>query len=214
MTVIIDRLLEPIIQYSLIDSDAIEFISEKTLSSLSKRLPMALSAGKKRDYETAYFFKNARALGRLAKDKSSTAGCPVGAVLFRDADGTRSTEMGLFEQKWKSIEDGFNAEEFANGVPMVPKPKSEAWILCAIVAQPYHNCSQLELTLTGNDRAPNPAKVQLEERLDQIDREKHDLPDMVRDGTIDPFKIVMPSFNRFRQRLENVIHIMLGHPLI
>jgi hypothetical protein len=172
---------------------------------------MSLSAGKKRDYETAFFFKNARALARLAIEKSkSSRETPIGAVLFRDADGTRSTERGLFETKWKSIEDGFNAENFDTGIPMVPKPKSEAWILCALKSHQYQSCAPLEDSLSGNDTCPNPAKEQLEVILCSQGKTVNDLPDMVKDGTISPTRIDMPSFNQFRKRLETVTHKMLG----
>ncbi len=56
---------------------------------------------------------------------------PVIAVLFRDSDGTASSGRGLWEDKRKSIEDGFGEAGFDYGVPMIPKPKSEAWLLCA-----------------------------------------------------------------------------------
>ena len=211
MAVIIDRLVEQVAGYSLLDSAAMEFISECTLKVRSKRLPVVLSAGKRRDYETALFFKNARALAQLAKAKVSPT-APVGAILFRDADGTRSTERGLFEQKWKSIEDGFRAEGFGLGVPMVPKPKSEAWLLCALKSQPYQHCAGLEDSLSGNDRAPSPAKAQLASVLSARGKTVGDLVAMLGDGSIAPNRIDMPSFNRFRDRPETVARSMLRRP--
>lgn len=209
MAVILDKVVHSEINYSLLDSAAMEFVSEMTLAGLSRELPMALSAGKKRDYETAYHFKAARALARLAAERKAAEGCEVGAVLFRDADGTRSTERGLYEAKRKSIEDGFVAETFPHGVPMVPKPKSEAWLLCALKANPYQHCADLEESLSGNDKSPNPAKAQLEARLTQLGKEVTDLSEMVKDGAIAPERIDMPSFNRFRERLVEVTQAML-----
>ena len=213
MAVIIDKLFFPLANYSLLDSDAMEFVSEHALSVQSRQLPMTLSAGKKRDYETGFFFKNARALAQLATARKTTLppDTPVGAVLFRDADGTCSTEHGLWEKKVESMESGFKAEAFELGVPMVPKPKSEAWILCALKEDPYRSCVGLETSLSGNDNAANSAKKQLEERLQALGKTIHDLADMVTNGPISPDSIDMPSFNCFRDRLKSVTHAMLGH---
>jgi hypothetical protein len=210
MAVIIDKLVEQVVKYSMLASGAFEFISEAMLAGLSKNLPMALSAGKKRDYETAYHFKGARALAKLAMARKVEAQCEVAAVLFRDADGTRSTERGLFEAKWASIQGGFVAEGFGFGVPMVPKPKSEAWLLCALKANPYQHCADLEDSLSGNDNSPNPAKAQLDEILTAAGKEVGDLSQMVEDGEIDPGRIDMPSFTRFRDRLVEVTRAMLA----
>ena len=210
MAVIIDRIIENIAGYSLLGSSAMEFITESSLCSVE--FPRSLiGLGKKSRVGTAGFTRHAQQLAAVAK-RFETPGNPVAAVLFRDADGTRSTEWRLFEAKWDAIERGFISAGFENGVPMVPKPKSEAWLLCALKAEPYQNCMNLEETLSGNDDSPNPAKAQLDEILDQLGKEIDDLPDMVADGTISPFKIDMPSFNRFRARLEEVTHHMLGHP--
>ena len=55
------------------------------------------------------------------------------------------------------------AELGARGVPMLPKPKSEAWLLCA-VANGYQHCQALE-GLPGNDDSPYSAKKQLQAAL-------------------------------------------------
>jgi hypothetical protein len=204
MAVVIDKLIEPVAGYSLLNCQALEFISERTLSDQSRQLPMAISAGKKRDFETAYFFKGARALAKAAKGRQAAMNCPVGAVMFRDADGTRSTERGLFEAKCKSIEDGFRAEAFEHGVPMIPKPKSEVWLLCALKDQSYQGCALLEDSISGNDNSEVPAKALLEQRLLEQGKTVNDLAEMVETGAIDCARIDMPSFNRFRQRLEEV----------
>jgi hypothetical protein len=84
-------------------------------------------------------------------------------VLFRDADGTASSDRGEWEDKMRSILTGFEVEQISTGVPMIPKPKSEAWILCALRNQ-YQNCGKLE-DESGNDDSPNSLKQQLEEYL-------------------------------------------------
>lgn len=208
MGIIVDLLAERELGYSMLGVQTIEFIGETALIGHSKQLPMALSAGKKRDYETAYHFKSARALARLAINKKAQETCEVGAVLFRDADGTRSTERGLYEAKWASIEGGFMAELFSHGIPMVPKPKSEAWLICALKNNAYQNCADLEESLSGNDNSPEPAKAELEGLLHARGRGFHDLSDMVPEMAMD--NIRMPSFDRFRERLREVIRAMLN----
>ena len=55
---------------------------------------------------------------------------------------------------------GFEDEEFSRGVPMIPKPKSKAWIICAIKDNPYHGCNALE-GCSESDNAPNSLKGEL-----------------------------------------------------
>lgn len=212
MARIIEKLVESCAGFSL-PNDAVEFVSEARRLAASKALPISYTMGKKRDYEGGYFFKEARALASIANQKALAHNCPVAAVLFRDADGTRSTEDKMYEIKRTSIEDGFRAADFELGVPMVPKPKSEAWLLCALKTNPYQNCAGLEESLSGNDNAPNSAKCQLQERLGVKQKTTHDLADLVSEGTISSSQINMPSFNHFRNHLEDVTNRMLGRPI-
>ena len=46
---------------------------------------------------------------------------------------------------------------------MIPKPKSEAWVLCAL-SKLYKECDELE-DRSGNDNSPNSLKRELEELL-------------------------------------------------
>ena len=110
--------------------------------------------------ETAFFFDNARTLARIAKELVTSSNENVGAVLFRDADGTNSGDRSQRDDKVKSMVTGFQTEDFDFGVPMVPKPKSEAWLMCALQGHPYQNCERLE-EMSGNDDSPRSAKKQL-----------------------------------------------------
>jgi len=208
MTHIIDKLVEPLTKYSLLQSGAIEFVSERRLSNVKVR-KSALKGKKRNQYDTAreqkYFYQNARQLAYLALNKQVENQCSVVAILFRDADGTRNTRKGLYDRKWRSMELGFQAEDFKWGVPMIPKPKSEAWLLCALKNNPYQNCDQLEEKLPANDVSPNSAKKQLNRALANRKRTKDDLASMVEEGDIDAKQISMPSYSRFRQRLESVV---------
>ena len=120
--------------------------------------------GRRRPKETQYFERNARALAAAAKALEQEKDDSVVAVLFRDSDGTHSSSRGLWKDKQESISRGFKIENFGNGVPMVPKPKSEAWLLCALKANPYQHCIGLE-NESGNDRSPNSLKKQLQDAL-------------------------------------------------
>jgi hypothetical protein len=208
MTHIIDKLIEPLIQYSPLKSGAIEFVSERHLLSVKVR-KSALRGKKRNEFDTAheqkYFYQNARQLAHIAQNKSVESSCPVIAVLFRDTDGTHSTSKGLFDRKWRSMELGFQADGYQQGVPMIPKPKSEAWLLCAVKQNPYQNCNQLEDRLPANDASPNSAKKQLNRALKKRNKSIDDLISMVDEGDIDATQISMPSYDRFRQRLESVV---------
>ncbi len=208
MGLILDRMLEDVVGYSPLGTQAMEFVSEHEVASVSRNLPQRFP-GKKNELETGFFFKNARALAWLAKEKSTAeTDAPVAAVLFRDADGTVSQGRRNFEKKWQSMMNGFGAEGFTFGVPMIPNPKSEAWLLCALRDDKSHDCASLESTLSGNDKAPNSAKTQLDAALEKLGKTTSDLQAMIMDGALDPGVIAMPSFNRFRDRLTAVVQDM------
>jgi hypothetical protein len=210
MARLIDKLVEPHWHYSPLDASSCVFISEGALASYCRSQRMGTTLpGKKRPVDTGYFFKNARGLARLAKDRSVRDHCPVGAVLFRDSDGTVASRRSLWNDKVSSIEAGFAAEDFDLGVPMVPKPKSEAWLLCGAQANQYQNCARFE-NLSGNDASPHSAKMELAGALAARGRSCEDIRDMVEDGEIDPLQIQMPSFNYFKDRLETVAQQMVA----
>lgn len=205
----VDKLVEPHWGYSPMTASSYIFISESALASQGRNSTMGMSLpGKKKALGTAYFHKNARCLARLAKERSARDKCPVGAVLFRDCDGTLSDKRTLWNDKINSIERGFQTEAFDLGVPMVPKPKSEAWLLCAVQGVPYQNCARFE-ELSGNDASPNSAKGKLEQALAAKTKGYADVCDMIKRDEINPQRITMPSFHHFRERLETVARRML-----
>jgi hypothetical protein len=128
----------------------------------------------------------------------------VVAILFRDSDGTASAGRGLWAEKRQSMLDGFAQEGFLRGVPMIPKPKSEAWLLCALRANPYQGCESLE-DRSGNDDSPNSLKRELKEIMGEELPVTEILCGLIEDGKIDVDRIAMPSFGAFRSRLEEVI---------
>jgi hypothetical protein len=210
MTLLIDQIVEPIWGYSPLDTTAFVHAAESVVADRSRQLGGVALPGLKRAKETGYFFKNARALARMAVERT-TPQSPVGAVFFRDSDGTRSMGNSLWQEKWDSIATGFEAEAFMLGVPMVPKPKSESWLLCTVQEHPYTNCARFE-DISGNDASPNSAKKQFEDALAARGKEYDDVCDMIQEGAIQAASLEMPSYDRFRERLEQVARTMAGLP--
>ncbi|WP_462325994.1 hypothetical protein [Desulfoplanes sp.] len=201
----VDQWIERRLQYSLVEADAVELIPETVLAVHSKQLKSLSKRGKKVPSETRFFYKNARALARLASQRHKDCGGDVVAVLFRDADGTVSAGRGEWNAKHDSILKGFEAETFDLGVAMVPKPKSEAWILCALEHR-YQNCDQLEQS-SGNDRSPNSLKKRLERLLGQP-ANRTLLMEKVESGQLEMSRIMMPSMVAFKKRCDAVLDLL------
>ena len=152
-------------------------------------------------------FVNHLHLARRAKEKTAECDDTVIAVLFRDSDDSSSAGRGEWKDKWDSMKKGFEDEEFPHGVPMIPKPKSEVWLLCA-VAKSYQHCDALE-NESGNDDSPNPLKGQLRVALDGEDSTLSQT-NKVKDRDVDVTRIDMPSFNAFKSRLVEVVKSVVG----
>jgi hypothetical protein len=205
MTKLVDNWIARHIGYSLIDTQSYTIIPKQQLTERAKQIKPLSRKGKKQQSETRYFYKNARALALLAHQKSQEIGAeiPLILVLFRDADGTASSDRGEWEDKMRSILTGFEVEQISTGVPMIPKPKSEAWVLCAL-RNKYQNCGKLE-DESGNDDSPNSLKQQLEEYLGEPGSRML-LNDKIDAGEIDINQITdMPSLTAFKNRLDEVL---------
>lgn len=205
MAVVVSKVVEAKHDYSILLGTC-GFISERSLVQRAGELKAAKKQlrlpGKKQAKETHYFFNNARILARFAKEKATAFDGKVVAILFRDADGTASAGRGDWDHKRKSMLDGFEEEGFDKGVPMIPKPKSEAWLICALKKNPYQGCQLLE-GRSGNDRSPNSLKGELAELLGgKVAPEV--LCEMI-DRLFNIDRIKMSSFSAFRDRLEEVI---------
>ncbi len=205
MTKLVDLWIIKQIGYSLIEGNHYTIISEQNLTKKAKEIKPRSQKGKRQNSETRYFYKNARALALLSQQKAQELGndTPLVIVLFRDADGTASSDRGVWADKWRSILNGFEAEGISTGVPMLPKPKSEAWILCALQHN-YQHCAKLE-DESGNDKSPNPLKKQLDNHLGHPGSREL-LNGKIDDGAIDLDKITdMPSLTKFKDRLNEVL---------
>lgn len=204
MAWMVDKLMESELGFSLLDAhatgaDCVRLITKAELKQKSPKKPTLL-AGTKSGKGASHFRRNAQVLGILAMEEAEVTSDTVIAVLFRDTDGTRSAPRDLWEAKWESIQKGFKLSHFTLGVAMLPRPKSEAWLLCGLKETTYQNCDVLEET-PGNDASPNSLKIQLD-RLLGHEASAEEQADWVASGRIDVGRIVMPSFQRFRENLE------------
>ena len=206
MTVMVDQIVERRHHYSLFGTRHYGFVSRRTLVERARELKAAKKAtrlpGKKRAKETRYFFNNARVLARIATARQSELADDVVAVLFWDSD-TASAGRGIWEDKRRSMLDGFEEEGFAKGVPMIPRPTSEAWLLCALKNDPYQGCPALE-DRSSSGHSPHSLKRELED-LHGHPPSREELAEMVTARVVDVERIDMPSFSAFRSRLEEVI---------
>lgn len=207
MAIVVDQIIDAKLKYSPLAYLSVGCVSEAGLSGAAKGLAAAKKGlrlpGSKRRKETGYFYSNARALASIAKATAISEKDEVVAVLFRDSDGTASAGRGLWADKRQSMLDGFDDESFNRGVPMIPRPKSEAWLLCGLKQQPYQGCGALEVR-SGNDRSPNSLKDELEAVLGGA-TSRQNLVTLVQGRTVDIDKISMHSFSAFRIRLEAVL---------
>ena len=208
MALLVDQIVESHWYYSILETDdAVRFVSESELAKEAEVLKAIKKSiglpGLKVKKETRYFFNNARLLAKIAIRLEVEYEREVVAILFRDSDGTASAGRGLWQDKRESMLAGFKEEVFERGVPMIPKPKSEAWLICAFKEQPYQNCPALE-NRSGNDHSPNSLKGELNTILsEQANRQS--LCDAFNDKNARFERIAMPSFRAFLERLETVM---------
>ncbi|HEJ0351034.1 hypothetical protein [Serratia marcescens] len=209
MTYFIDKELETLLGFSLLEitPDRYIFVSKSELIRLTSakrqnRASMSLLGKKRPEIETGYFYLNALILGNRAAELAIEHEDPaVIAVLFRDSDGTRSADLSLWQDKVNSIRHGFDISAIGErGVAMVPKPKSESWMLC-VLRDGYEHCARLE-DLSGNDNVPDSAKRQLEEALGSNASTSEQIHHLEQSG-IDTARLAaqMPSYEAFQLSL-------------
>jgi len=207
MAWVVDKLLQARLGYSLLElhaagADSVTFVHKAQLSAHGKpsQPGKPLLSGIKHGKGHAFHARSAQCLGLMAK----AAAPPVVAVLFRDSDGTNATPRQAWREKWESMERGFALAGFDAGVPMVPRPKSEAWLLCGLQQPPYQHCHALE-EAPGNDDSPAALKNRLKALIGH-EPTADEQAGWVRDGVIDPSQIDMPSLTAFRDALAVAIN--------
>lgn len=189
------------------------FLPESELTQHKKELPRnrrrfcaeRLCAPQNRSKFPGLVYR-AEAFAAWAHEKGATL-----AVLFTDADGTRSAPLGQAEAKERAILEGFRLGGFdPTGVPMVPKPKSEAWLLAYFQRdrrgrpQPYVGCERFE-RMSGNDSAPKDRNVKA--LLAQVfDCRSVSYETLLE---VDWPRVRMPSMDRFQGRLKGALDACL-----
>jgi len=202
MAHIADQLVYSKFDFSPVDSGLVHWVSRSELSAICKveRLkPHMLLPGVKREAGFAGYTKHAAALAWKARELEREEGDQCVAVMFRDSDGTQSSSHDNWERVVEAVELGFSSMDFRKGVPMIPKPKQEAWILCAKKDDAYLHCHLLEEE-SGNDHCQNPLKVQLAEACG-CEPATEDMCEWVISREVDIERIVMPSFDRFKESM-------------
>ena len=209
MTEIVDWLIDDQLQFSPLELDelgaqCVTYLTEGQLAYANVPPRPQFLPGTVRPKGEAGTTAHAYALGCLARAEAVMAQEPVVAVLFRDSDGTRSAPRDIWQGKVDAINQGFQLARFDAGVAMVPRPKSEAWLLCALKASPYQHCDALE-DAPGNDRSPNALKPRLAALMNVQTPSGDEQAEWVRNRLVDPTRVDMPSFNAFADRLEDVL---------
>lgn len=215
MAVLVDQIVQKVLKYSVLKDvpTSLRYLSKQCLGAVigeqrQNRRMVALT-GKKRAEETGYFMRMAWAFGTLAQQIEAGEGDCAVAVFFRDSDGTHSVPDGAWAEKWASIEQGFIRARFERGVPMLPRPTSESWLLCAAKAAPYQNCSALE-ELPGNQVSERHPKKELA-RVFGEEKSSQALREWLEEHPFEPDRAMeMGSYRAFRERLTEVLTTVRG----
>lgn len=214
LAVIVDNIIEDTLGYSPKHTHKSvyryyneTFITNRLAEKKRERRGFIL-AGRKHGVETGLFYSNAWMLGEIAKELEESEDDKAIAILFRDTDGASKATRELWVNKQTSICEGFKRADFHRGVPMVPRPKSEAWLLCAMKEQPYQHCAALE-DLPGNDKSPKAVKGQLAKALKANATADH-LHDWLENNRLRTEELAaqMPSFSEFRKRMIEVLDML------
>lgn len=215
MAWITDRLIKNRLHFSPLElyeagGDTICFVCKADLDNKGNRSKTTFLPGYKYGKGNAFYAPNAQTLGLLALKLQQDKNEPVVAVLFRDTDNTNSAPRTIRKVKVGSMRRGFAAVDFPYGVPMMPQPISEAWLICALKENPYCHCDSLEKE-SGNDNSPNQLKKRLE-KLAGHNPAAEEQAEWVRTGKVDPERIDMPSYTEFRDELSRVLEAIGGYP--
>jgi hypothetical protein len=213
MTYFVDRIIEAKYSYSVIDCHTVVFVHSKKLESIketmkSLKLSKIRLPSKHIKIETRFHFEDARALTSATKEYLvAQTDKDFVAILFRDSNTNDQTE---WKSKWNSMQDGFrvgfDVSSLKNkGVPMLPKPISEAWLLCAIYRKEDRNknCNKLEERKHGQKKE-HALKWELEKKIGEKPN-RYNIISKIESDDIDVNNINLPSFIEFKKRLENVL---------
>jgi hypothetical protein len=207
MVLLADQIVEREDGYSPLDCACCGLVARPALnaaiSDLKTNRKNPSLAGTHRPRETLHFRRSARALARLAKQWADENGDETVAIYFRDNDDHQSTPATLWKARIDAVHTGFEEEGLTRGVAMVPRPTSEAWLICALKERPYEHCDTLE-ERSGSPSAKGPLKKELAEHLG-AEPTRDLICGLVAAGKIDASRIGMPSFEAFREDLRSAI---------
>jgi hypothetical protein len=182
--------------------DWVRFLGERDLGDLRYARPRFFPHAQN-TFESQFFRASAYQLGKHAQAVALERNDLVIAVFFRDSDGTNSAPKTIWAAKFDSIKAGFRLASFPSGVPMVPRPKSEVWMLCGLFKREDagRDYDWLE-DEPGNDASPNCLKARLANHLG-YEPTAEQQAELVSGGTINPFLIDLSSFTAFREALDH-----------
>ena len=176
-----------------------------------KRLPrsMMLRAPKNEKIKKSDVFINVKYWVQYVKTKQFST--LYGLVWYQDCDDNKHAEI------YEAVQAGFKFEQVADyGVPMLPKPCLEAWLLAYFQEDdrtaPYTDCAQFEKLDGWSKNAPRSPKNILARRLNcpqgaiwkKMKIGPHSGYEVVRG--IDWDKVDMPSFNQFKTDFLAVVN--------
>lgn len=185
-------------------------VSRAELSNASKNVKPKRGAyvrGSKKPYpETRAVTAFAYCLAQQAQNYSSDCG----VIYFKDMDFSSNENRDYFyEGLIAAMHLGFDKAGFRKGIPMVPKTRSESWILC-IVDKNAARVSYYE-NLPGSDKSPKSGKKVLAAMLGCSEKENYTkLSDRIADYDWDVLSA--PSFVFFKNRLHVVSASILHEP--
>ncbi|MDL2321823.1 hypothetical protein LJC47_05705, partial [Desulfosarcina sp. OttesenSCG-928-B08] len=199
LALLMDQLFEAHMGYSAIDAQCIYFLHRSNLSRLAKKLNHPALRG------TGMNLEHRRGTQALASAALALSRChnnsPVIALYFRDCGGSHSGTQPSWDDLYASMtgeKSGFSMLGVP-GVAMLPKPISEAWLICALKSNPYAHCDDLE-NRSPSDKADYPLK---EEYADCLAVHGKSIDDLIRPSgqgelpVVDARRIRMKSFSVF-----------------
>ncbi len=210
MAMLVDQIIEDRYDYSPFSCSMVQWHSRVSLSDRAKKNPLRKISlpGVKRPQGYLVYYTHANTLARIAKEQELEAGAPSLSVMFRDSDGTSSSPQRHWDLVTEAIAGGFADADYSFGVAMVPKPKQEGWLVCALKEEPYISCQYLE-DESGNDSSPEPLKKTL---ANVFGREPTtaDMCEWIEQRRFDHNQMSMPSFLHFKSALHAALDRIEG----
>ena len=182
-----------------------EIVSRSALAEIvkqnSKNRKAMLLRGKRRKYPgLVEISRQAAALADEAQKIDN-----AGAVFFHDCDYTQSQvsdPRDYYKQLVMAVETGFyQADQYRDGVAMIPRPRSESWFLCHYQKTPYRNGARFE-ELPANDQSSASGKALLAE---YFSCPVSQIYGHIRGEEINWERIDAPSFLFFKKRFQHVV---------